>query len=163
MLTEHLSVKMENDISTLFERPKDIGNPFYFLPEINLIRPLSEGMLKSKGSLVEIISNFDFTVVRCGIHLRLPTLALVDLDFVPDEERRLLNLKVIHCPIGSTYRCIKYAKKGYFLKTQECLKLFFDWETRPDEYKEEITTLINTEDMTEEQIDKLESLLRKFD
>jgi hypothetical protein len=157
-----LEREKENDISLLFSKPKDFHHPLFALPNIQLIKPKVEGAIVTKGSLQTILENFDFTVVRAG--LLNEEEALVDADFMHDEKNKIIRIKNIHCPISSTFRIIKYSKKGYWCPTMQIVKLFVDWDMRPDEYKTEIIEALNIMEMngelTKEQIDHLEKLMR---
>jgi hypothetical protein len=92
--------------------------------------------------MIDVLANFDFTVVRCGFDVDSFSrrVAWCDVDFEKDETEKRLVFKNIHCPISSMFRCIKYCNRGYKLSTHEMLKLFVDWETRPSEYREKIKT-----------------------
>lgn len=107
-----------------------------FTPEIQLVKPVSAFKIHTVGSTQEILSNFDFTVARAAIISR--ETALVDVDFLKDEEHRNLSLRNIHCPISSTLRCLKYAKRGYRIHPFDVLPLFLDWDSRTPEYRQEL-------------------------
>jgi hypothetical protein len=161
-------VKHENHVSYTLEPGKDaIG--IGYLPTPQVIKPMIEGKIVTLGTPEEILQNFDFTIVRAAILNEDEV--LVDCDFIVDEIKRKLCLKNIHCPISSTLRCCKYARKGYWMPPSEALKLFMEWDARGDEYKIKLLELFKasekgeaTEDnpfgMTREQIDELEALLR---
>lgn len=157
---EGLLIKHENNISLTLEAPK--GTVWEYRPTIQLIKPIKEGFIVTLGTLEEILENFDFTVVRAGV--LNPSFALVDEDFLRDEKNSILRLKNIHCPVSSTLRCMKYSKKGYYLRPMEALKLFLDWDNRDDEYRLKLIEFFeksNTEDKwTREEIDELEALMR---
>jgi len=89
---------------------------------------------------------------------------MVDSDFPHDEKRRLLRFKNIHCPISSTLRCMKYSRKGYFLKPFEALKLFTDWDNRDDEYRTKLTAFLQKTaeegGLSRREIDELEAMMR---
>lgn len=129
-------------------------------PKIQVINPTNTGHIVAKGSMEQILNNFDFTVCRAGL-LDLQT-GLVDDEFVHDEMRKRINIKQIHCPLGEIKRIAKYAKKGYYVSPAELYKLFADWDQRSDDYKEELRAAISAwEDMrTGEQLneDDLETL-----
>jgi hypothetical protein len=160
--SKYLSVYNENPISITFIRPKEIKNPFFRCPTIQLIKPLKQGAVVTKGSLTTILNNFDFSVVRLGIHPLGKVFA--DKDYLKDEKQQILRIKNIHCPISSLFRCIKYQKKGYHLPAVEILKLFRNWEQRTETYKSEIEKALNelstNKNIQQEQIDKLEKLMR---
>jgi len=127
-----------------------------------LIKPIREGKIVASGEMKEILENFDFTVIRCGFTSSQKI--LVDADFLHDEERKILRLKNIHCPISSTLRCMKYAAKGYWLKPFETLKLFLDWDSRSDEYRNKLVDFLEKskegEGLSKEDITELEALMR---
>jgi hypothetical protein len=158
----------ENDVSISLQPKKSYREKLYHLPSPQIIKPVSEGRVLTMGTAEDILGNFDFTVVRAAIIG--PEVVLVDKDFESDERNKVLRLKNIHCPISSTLRCTKYAKKGYFLKPSEALKLFVDWDNRGDEYKERMIELFsqsskgkkskdNPNGITQKDIDELEALL----
>jgi hypothetical protein len=156
LLNLNLKVKNDNPMALTFET-----NP-EFSKTVQIIKPIKDGAIVAMGGFETILSHFDFTVIRCG--LINETTALVDSDFLHDEERNLLRLKNIHCPISSTLRCMKYAKKGYFLQPSECLKLFADWQNRSDDYKFKIISGLQRieaeEQLSEADINELERLMR---
>lgn len=132
----------ENDLSVAYIRRvlgRSMSKP------IQLIKPMREGQIVTRGTMVEILNNFDFTVIRAGINMEMfaTKFALVDKDFIKHENQKKLVFKKIHCPISSLHRCIKYARKGYRLNSKETLKLFLDWEKRPQAYKDEIIEFLS--------------------
>lgn len=81
-----LKQKHENGVSVTFKRIQDQKHLLFGTPIIQLIKPIREGAIIANGTLEEIISNFDFTVIRIG--LLNPTEALADRDFLHDEEKK---------------------------------------------------------------------------
>ena len=130
-------IQFENDLSVAYIKNRmnmGIQKP------IQLIKPMREGQVVTTGTMKEILNNFDFTVIRAGVNIEMFALkmAMVDEDFHKHEMQKKLVFKKIHCPISSLHRCIKYGRKGYKLNSKESLKLFLDWEKRPQTYKNEI-------------------------
>jgi hypothetical protein len=156
LLGKNLVIKNDNPMALTFELSELAPVP------IQLIKPINQGAIVAMGDIQTILSHFDFTVIRIGI-LDSQT-ALADADFLYDEQNNLLRLKNIHCPISSTLRCMKYAKKGYFLRPVECLKLFADWTNRSIQYQQQIISglqkIEDNEQLTQEDIDELERLMR---
>jgi hypothetical protein len=157
---EHLQVRVETEVALTYNRSSD---GYYFpAPAIQLIKPIREGKIVANGDMEEILANFDFTVIRCGI--KTPTTALVDADFIHDETKLILRLKNIHCPISSTLRCMKYAKKGYWMPPMHVLKLFFDWDNRDDDYKIKLAKFLRSANqgkgLSQEDINELEAMMR---
>lgn len=162
-------VTHENHVSITLKPIEEKKKELEFLPTPQIIKPVIEGKIVTLGTSEEILDNFDFTIVRACI--QSPTEVLVDEDFEDDERNKILRLKNIHCPISSLLRCCKYARKGYFLRPMEALKLFQDWTDRGEEYQKRIIELFNEsskgkassenpDGMTQEEIDELEALLR---
>ncbi len=159
----------ENHISITMKPTEEKSEELSYLPVPQIIKPVIEGAIVTLGTMEEILENFDFTVVRAGILNSKEV--MVDEDFENDEKHLYLRLKNIHCPISSLLRCCKYARKGYFMRPTEALKLFNDWTDRGDEYRSRMVELFgmsglgkksedNPNGMTQEEIDELESLLR---
>lgn len=156
---EGLEIKHENEISVTYSRTTD--GVFAYTPTVQLIKPKIEGAIVAKGDQKTILDNFDFTIVRIGL-VDLKT-ALADADFEDDEVKKLLRIKNIHCPISSMLRCMKYSRKGYFLKPVEALKLFNDWEGRDSDYREKLFNFLEKskeqDGLTKEEIEELEAML----
>ena len=116
------------------------------MPPFQLIKPLTKGKLVTMGSLENILSNFDFTVIRVGMDhdLMEKSQALIDVDFKKDELNHDIVIKNIHCPVSSLQRVIKYCNKGYKVKAREIIKLFEDWDNRSLKYKNELKTFFST-------------------
>ncbi len=108
---------------------------------VQFIQPKNQGRMVGYGSLEEILDNFDFTV--CKAALLNKEYAIVHKDFEEHEENKLLIIDHVHCPIGTLVRVLKYVKKGYFIKPLELLKLFYDWDSRPAEYKSLMAEALN--------------------
>ena len=159
----------ENHVSISMKPKKDFEDKLAHIPTPQIIKPMIEGKIVTLGTTEEILENFDFTIVRAAI--LSSTEVMVDDDFEDDESHGILRLKNIHCPISSLLRCCKYARKGYFLRPAEALKLFQDWTNRGEDYRTRMVELFsvsatgkvsaeNPNGMTQEEIDELESLLR---
>lgn len=160
-----LEIRRDSDVAITYKKPKDVSNLYYACPAIQLIKPIREGAIVANGSMEDILRNFDFTVIRCGIvYLDGEFQVLADRDFLKDEEKKFLRIKNIHCPISSLLRFMKYGRKGYSTKPSQLAKLFADWDARSDEYRERLLELFAdaTEkgDLTPEEIDELEALMR---
>lgn len=159
----------ENHVSITMKPSDEKKDELEYLPVPQIIKPVIEGKIVTLGTVEEILQNFDFTIVRAA--LLSPTEAMVDEDFEEDEKHKVLKLKNIHCPISSLLRCCKYARKGYFLRPIEALRLFTNWTDRGATYQSRIIELFsesglgkksekNPDGITQEEIDELESLLR---
>lgn len=157
-----LEIRHENEMAITYKHPED--GPYYYCPPIQLIKPVKQGAVVAMGSMEEVLSNFDFSVIRAGILSETQT--LVDNDFIEDEKKKLLRIKKIHCPISSTLRCMKYSRKGYWMKPIEAVKLFIDWENRDENYRRQIVELLEKsaqdpkKGLTKEEVETLETLMR---
>jgi hypothetical protein len=166
-------VSYENGVCLTLRVPKKVPDSMSLrwkhCPQIQLIKPVVEGRVVTVGSIEDILGNFDFTITRAAI-IR-PDACLVDENFIKDESNHLLRLETIHCPISSLLRCIKYGRKGYWMRPSEALNLFLDWDNRGQKYKDEIIELFKTSMMKDDQgkqikmeqqeIDRLETMLRR--
>jgi len=156
-----LGFRHENDMSKTYSKPDDPEHPFFALPSIQLIKPIKQGSVVAVGDMETILANFDFTVIRAGYISG--SKATVDADFPYDEARKLLRLKNIHCPVSSTLRCMKYARKNYFLPPFQALKLFFDWDDRDDEYKQKLVAFLEKAEgkngLTQKEVDEMEAMM----
>lgn len=155
-----LEVKHENNVSTTWDHKDKV--PFNRCPTIQIIKPLKEGAILTKGTVEEILGNFDFTIVRVALNRDRQT-ATAWASFPKDEAKKKLRILNIHCPISSLLRCQKYARKGYYMRPIEAMKLFVDWMERPQEYRDRIVQLFTTGELgkiTKKEIDELEALLR---
>lgn len=168
MLYQHfkytgLEVRFDSDVAVTYKKaPK---NHWYSGPVIQLIKPIDQGAIVASGEMETILSNFDFSVIRCGIVLLESGqyMVMADKDFMRDETKKFLRIKNIHCPISSLLRFMKYARKGYDTRPVQLAKLFADWDNRSDAYRERLLELFtNAEagDLTKDEIDNLEALLR---
>ena len=128
------------------------------LPPIQLIKPRHEGNVVTEGDVETILNNFDFTVARAAIVNKSE--GLVGEEFDKHEQNKEICIKNIHCPVSSTYRILKYCKKGYNISTAELAKVFVDWENRDDAYKLRLLNLLQNSDLQQDEIDELEKLLR---
>lgn len=135
-LSKFVSVAHDSEVAVSFNTAQERENPFHYMPKIQLIKAINQGAIVAKGTMEEILSAFDFTCIRVG--LISDREALVDADFLHDEGLGILRIKNIHCPISSTLRCMKYAKKGYWMTPTQTLKLFADWDNRDADYKAQI-------------------------
>ena len=157
---KELEIRHENDVSLTYKRPE--SGPYAYHVPVQLIKPILEGAIVARGTMETILSNFDFSIIRVGILSEEQVLA--DADFEHDEKHRLLRLKNIHCPISSTLRCMKYSRKGYYLRPFEGLKLFIDWSNRSDDYRFKLVAFLEKSDQDEglskEEVEELEKLMR---
>jgi hypothetical protein len=130
---------------------------------IQVIKPVIQGAIVTVGTMEEILNNFDFTIVRAG--LVSPEQGIADSDFLEHDKAWKLVFKNIHCPISSTFRAIKYSKKGYWMGLSESVKLFLDWNERGEEYQAKLLDLIGKmktpegEEPNKEDIEELEKLM----
>lgn len=162
ILNDLLRTDKSSPIAVSYVRPSDKGSFFTYLPPIQLIKPRKEGNLISYGKLEDIINHFDFTVIRVGIQDSKWVMA--DMNFVEDEINHVLYIKRVQCPVSSLGRCLKYAKKGYYLPPHESLKMLVDWDGRSDSYKKKLTNLLeklqNGKRITKGEKDLMYILLR---
>lgn len=112
---------------------------------IQLIRPVSIFNMVADGDWPRILDNFDFTIAKCAIISSEE--AMVHEDFHDHDASGVLVVTNIHCPISSMKRAIKYCTKGFSIPSRELLKLFKDYESRPQDWKDLITLGLSTDDL----------------
>lgn len=154
-LIEH---KKEYKVCIMYRKNKNVFNNL----KVQLIKPIEDFNLKTKGSIEDILRNFDFSIARVGILNE--NYCIADEDFLKDEKAKKIRVKFIHCPISSTIRLMKYAKKGYKISPREVFKLFMDWDNRDDDYINTLYNLFEKADkgeITDVEIEHLERLLRR--
>lgn len=156
--TGKMPVYAEKPVAITYDKAQTM---FPGCPRIQLIKPMVQGRVVTMGTASEILDNFDFSVVRAC--LLSPKEVLVDEHFAEDEENGVLRINNIHCPISTMYRVIKYIDKGYWIRPMEMVKLFVDWEERPEEYRTQLVAIFGDiaggKEMSKEDIDELEALL----
>ena len=159
LVVEGLTVKHENEVSITYEKPET--GPFMACPTVQLIKPTLEGAIVTEGTVEEVLGNFDFTVVRVALNPDRVT-ATAWASFIEDDKKGLLRLLNIHCPISSLLRVCKYARKGYYCRPAEAIKLFADWDARSPDYKLKMFDLFakgNFGKITKGEVEELEKLL----
>jgi len=138
-----LRIRYETDHSVSFSKKERTG--WEYLPPIQLIKPVIDGHKVAKGSIEEILDNFDFTIARAALTLGKVNFthwfAWQDEEFEKHERQQKLVIKNIHCPVGTALRACKYVKKGYKIKMTEIVKLFLDWEERDIDYRFRVRNL----------------------
>jgi len=158
--SEGMEIKHENNVSITWDTKE---NPkFASCPTIQIIKPIEEGAILTRGTVEEILSNFDFTIVRVALNSDRKT-ATAWASFDGDEKAKRLRILNIHCPISSLLRVMKYGRKGYYMRPIEAIKLFVDWQGRSDEYRQRMADLFSQGKMgklTKQEVDELEALLR---
>jgi len=146
--------KYDNPVAVCFHPKKNYPRELFSKYMVNLIKPVVDGHIMTKGTPKEIIANFDFSVTR--VALVSDKDAVVDSNFVQDESDMFLRIGNIHCPISSSLRVAKYYRKGYYTKPMEIVKLFRDWDGRGTEYKEKLLGMIDmlekTRDFNPEEV-----------
>lgn len=100
---------------------------------IQLIKPVHISNMNSKGNFISVLTNFDFTISKAAILANGDAWAHHQFD--RDDLGGHLVIEKIHCPISSMKRVIKYTQKGYTIESKEMLKLFKDYEARPNDWK----------------------------
>lgn len=159
LVVEGLKIKHENEVSISFEKPE--SGPFMACPVIQIIKPTKVGAIVTEGTVEEVLGNFDFTVVRVALNPDRVT-ATAWASFIEDDKKGLLRLLNIHCPISSLLRVCKYARKGYYCRPAEAMKLFADWDARPPEYRSRMYDLFTKGgfgEISKQEIEELEKLL----
>jgi len=149
-------VQMETEVALSFKKRKE--PEWIACPKVQLIKAKNQGAIVATGPIWDILESFDFSVVRCGLYDE--NTAIADAHFLEDDNSGKVRIKNIHCPISSMARCMKYRVKGFYTSPRESLKLFLDWEQRDDDYRQKISDMLQRDDLSKEEVDQLEALLR---
>jgi len=150
--------KHESDIAIEYE---PFGWFWQHKIQLQVVKPRKQGKLVAMGTIYDVLGNFDFSVVRIG--LTSLTEAVADATFVEDEQKRVLRIREIHCPVGLVGRIAKYAKKGYAISGPETYKLFTDWDGRSADYKAKLGGFVqkaNAGDITDNEKNEMYALMR---
>jgi len=159
----------EEDRKRLVETFIDKGYEMSFMNSncVNFTKPMKVQIITSfYGDISTVIDEFDFTICRVGMDEEY---FYMDKDFEENLKNNLLVIKTVQCPIGAIRRIIKYTKKGFFMTGFQMLKLYMDWDSRSNEYKEELVKYLmkmeKSEDgkLSQEEFEELESILIKVD
>lgn len=154
-----LTIKHENEVSITYEKPE--SGDFMACPSIQLIKPMTQGAILTEGTLEDVLGHFDFSCVRVALNPDRKT-ATAWASFAEDDKKGLIRILNIHCPISSLLRVCKYARKGYYCRPAEAMKLFLDWDQRSADYKSKIVELFQKGglgEISKEEIEELEKLL----
>ena len=141
---EKMKRKSESDMEVKYEYTLSSG--FHSnVYNIQLIKPLNIARMVSGGSIEDVLENFDFTIAKSAIKpgiMGSPT-AVCHPDFHVHDLESTLVITNIHCPISSMKRVIKYTQRGFKIDNKELLKLFVDYENRPQDWKNLVHRGIN--------------------
>jgi len=124
---------------------------------IQLIKPIQATAYNTMGTLQQVISYFDFSIIRAGFVD--DTKALIDKDLLIHDPRRKLCIKHIHCPIAQLKRIHKYVQKGYKLGNLELVKVFQAWDNTDMAKKANLVQLLQKADPTKDEWAELQNLL----
>jgi hypothetical protein len=130
-----LVVVYESSRSITYARPK-LG-PFSRCPRVQLVKPNPQGVVRTSGTVSEVLSSCDFTVCAALLDRR-GRFAEVHRDFVQDES--LLRLRVINGadPTELASRMLKYSAKGYRVSWHTLIGVFASWDGLDASQKERL-------------------------
>lgn len=130
---EHLGFteSFESDFALTMSYARHKGHAEYdprlaVIPKVQLIKVNNFGPRQTWGKPHEVISGFDFTVIRIAILNE--TTALADPRFYRDETRRVMYLGAPQHPVVALHRLQKYARKGYYAPPFTVAQIFEEWE-----------------------------------
>jgi hypothetical protein len=126
----------------------EFNHPLFSNYVIQVLKPKRDSNLVTLtvGSPIEVVSLFDFTVIRCWIQPNSPEpIAFGDFAFYQDESKKRLRFGGIKCPINCMMRVQKFAARGYTLALEDAHKLFENYKLRPAEYHAAILKRVQTQ------------------
>jgi len=125
---------------------------------VEVIKPFQNEHMKTFGEPEEVIQQFDFTVTKA--YFKDKRTVVVDEALIEDVKRRRLIITSIPCPIAVAQRVTKYARKGFSIGVRELVKLFIEWDRRDRQYKNRLQELLSNPELSDEDFEELERLLR---
>jgi hypothetical protein len=111
------------------------------VPPVNVIKPVDEGRVQTRGDLAEVLHNFDFTICKAGILDE--TRGLVHVAFRADEKARRLRFTRIHTPMTGIVRAIKYSRKGYKISLRELMRVFAFWDEQKVGFRKKVKKILH--------------------
>jgi hypothetical protein len=117
------------------------------LPPVNVIKPVDEGRVLTRGDLLEVLHNFDFTVCKAG--LVDETGGVVHFAFHADEKARRLRFTRLHTPVTGIVRAIKYSRKGYKISLRELMRVFAFWDEQKVGFRRKVKKILHQRRRTE--------------
>lgn len=128
---------------------------------VQLIKPFRNNWMKTFGSIEDVLGQFDFPVAKVALaFVHDEVRVLWDSEFAADERNKVLHIRHINCPVAVAMRVNKYTSKGYRAGPKEIIKLFKEWDARPDEYKKRLIELAEKETLDAKEWWEIEQLLR---
>lgn len=137
--------------------------------KVQVIQPFENRWMRTFGSVSQVIGQFDFTVVMAAIQKQHPANGSVELksyiayeheDFRKDTKRKRLIIQHINCPIAVSMRVNKYCAKGFYIGPKEIIKLFKEWDSREQSYKDRLIQLADRDNLDPQEWWEIEKLLR---
>lgn len=111
------------------------------VPPVNVVKPVDEGRVYTRGSMLEVLHNFDFTICKAGI--KDERTALVHAAFYADEGARRLRFTRIHTPVTGIVRAIKYSRKGYRISLRELMRVFAFWDEQKRGFRSKVKKILH--------------------
>jgi hypothetical protein len=109
----------------------ELKEPYQYIKEyVQLIKPRQEGNIKTYGSLLDVIDNFDFTINMIAVG---STYIFKAECFDRHVRQKKLVFNNIHCPIGILVRLRKYLRKGFTIPIYEFAKIYRVWDEVDEE------------------------------
>jgi len=142
--------------------------------KVQLIIPFKNEWMQTYGRVDEVIGQFDFTVVMAaldaftssrvtadGVEYTSCFYTFEDEDFRKDSKKKRLYIRHINCPIAVAMRVNKYSAKGFFIGPKEIIKLFKEWNNRPESYRKRLERFADSNDSLDpKEWWEIEKLLR---
>lgn len=134
-------------------------------------------LMKTYGQPDELMQLFDFDVAMVALEaktydpqgfvagnaLKISASRVVATyadTFLESNAAHKLHINHINCPVAVLLRVLKFYNKGYFISTKDLIKLFKDWQSRPESYRNRLIELCEKEELDSRQWFELEELLR---
>ena len=116
------------------------------------------------GEIEKVVDEFDMTVCRIATDGKW---VYRDKDFIEHNQKKLIVIKTIQCPIGALRRLIKYSKKGFHCSNFQFVKLYEHYISLGEDYRMKLLNLMNHNEengkLEQHEFEELEAILIKVD
>jgi hypothetical protein len=147
--------ELKRDLNNCWWLEKDYRSKYFFAKK----KRVSVQIIKTFcGTPEQVVDEFDFTVCRIAW---TGSMFCWDKDFFENNEKKILIIKTIQCPIGAIRRIIKYSKKGFWISNVQIVKLFENYIGRGNDWRAKLIELLSKQEegLTEDEVTQLYEIL----
>jgi len=135
--TEFDKVGLEESSNSLvavtYKIPDDKNHLLYTPYPIQLVRSANDNGFITCGNIEEILTEFDLTIIRCG--LKDEHTILADPTFIENEKDKELILRKVQFPPINMKRLFKYVSRGYNIPSSSEIEKVIEAHKDTSDYK----------------------------